>query len=280
MDVDRALERLGLDRSCDIAQVKRSFRRLAHDHHPDRGGDSAVFAELSLAYRTLLEQHEARPAPPRVSQGRPSRAPSPSPAASGPDPDDLVLPQPLEDTELALLRSRSVGVAGALRAHIDVTLLSRLLVTVRAGRVSGDGSTSGLRPVTLLSRAPAARLNALAPLLAGGATSSLRIGAARDAVGGGMRPTDGMRAGIAVVLTARGRGARRAVDSLDLDPSRSGAAWRRERGDTSVRLQTQVQPEVDPARTVCSVVRLVETLLTRLAWPLPAWSLDPESLRS
>jgi hypothetical protein len=277
VDVDAALARLGLDRTSEIDQVKRSFRRLAHDHHPDRGGDSAAFAELSLAYRVLLEHHEPRPASPRVAQGRPSRAPVHVPAAL--DEGELTVPQPLDDAALADLRTGPGG-AGALRVKVDTALLARLLVTVGDRAATAAGTPSELRTLTLLSRAPAARLNALAPLLAGGATSSLRIADPRDTIGGGMRPGDATRSGVALVLTARGRGARRAVESLDLDGSRSGPGWRRERGDTSVRLQTQVRPDSDPARTVRALVLSVDALLTALAWPLADWSIDPECLRA
>jgi hypothetical protein len=271
VDVDAALARLGLDRSSDIAQVKRSFRRLAHDHHPDRGGDSAAFAELSLAYRVLLAEHDPRPRPPRVARGRPSRTPAPAPAPSPAD-GRLMAPRPLDAAELAALRSGGGRTVAALRPTIDAVLLARLLVTVRTG------TTTPLRPLTLVSRAPAARLNTLAPLLAGAATSSLRIADPRDTVGSGMRATDDARSGVAVVLTARGRGARRAVDALDLDASRSGTAWRRERGDTSVRLQTQVPLEGGLPPTVRTLVQSVEALLTTLAWPLSAWSVDPDCL--
>jgi hypothetical protein len=271
VDVDAALARLGLDRTADVAQVKRSYRRLAHDHHPDRGGDSAAFAELSLAYRVLLEEHRPRPAPPRVATGRPSRPPSPSPAVIDPD-DELSRPEPLADAELAALRSGGVSTS-VFRPALDAVLLSRLLVTTRGG------SMHPLRPLLLLSRAPTARLNALAPLLASSASSSLRIGDPRDTVGAGMRPTDHTRSGVALVLTARGRAARRAVEALDAGLSRSTTSWRRERGDTSVRLQAQVRIDEDPTRTVSTLVIAVEEMLAALAWPLPAWSLDPACLR-
>jgi len=273
VDIDAALARLGLDPTADIAQVKRSYRRLAHDHHPDRGGDSAAFAELHLAYRVLLEQHEPRPASPRVAQGKPSRTPSLSPAGSIAAGEAPTPPVPLGAAELTALRRGADGPASRSRVPVDAELLARLLVTL------SKSSASALRPLTLLSRAPAARLNALAPLLAAGAASSLRIGDPRDTVGAGMRPTDDSRSGVALVLTARGRSARRAVEALDLDPSRSVTAWRRERGDTSVRLQAQVRLDAGPARTVRALVAAVDGLLDTLAWPLPAWSLDPECLR-
>jgi hypothetical protein len=275
MDVDSALARLGLDRSADITQVKRSFRRLAHDHHPDRGGDATRFTELSLAYRVLLEHHEPRPAPPRVAQGRPSRAPT-SPVIPVSDRGPSPTPEPLAAQELATLR------AGALRLPADAMLLSRLLITgsaVTAGSALGAVDPPvGLRRVTLVSRAPSARRTVLAPLLAGGSSSGLRIGDPRDAIGGGMRATDASRRGTAVVLTARARSARRAVTALELDAHGLGATWRRERGDTSVRLQTQLELPSDLLVAARSVALTVDLLLEALDWPLSSWSFDPECL--
>jgi hypothetical protein len=269
MDVDAALGRLGLDRTADLSLIKRSFRRLANDHHPDRGGDSVAFAELSHAYRILLEHHEPRPAPPRVARGRPSRAPSRSLLTPSDGPSGSEVPGPAGPLSAAELRA----LRGGLRVRVDAAFLPRLLLTPPTG-----GRPGALRPLDLVSRAPRARLNGLAPLLSEGSSSSLRIGDPRDAVGGGMRPMTATPSGVAVVLTARGRVARRAVGSLELDQDRLAASWRRERGDTSVRLQAQLDLDRDPAVVAQRLTALVGLLLDALAWPLPTWSLDPDCL--
>ena len=42
--------------SMDKKDLTREFRRLAREHHPDRGGSHDRFVELSNAYQALLEK--------------------------------------------------------------------------------------------------------------------------------------------------------------------------------------------------------------------------------
>lgn len=35
--------------------VKKAYRRLAHIHHPDKGGDAAKFKEINAAYNALMK---------------------------------------------------------------------------------------------------------------------------------------------------------------------------------------------------------------------------------
>lgn len=44
---------LGVDRDADADAIKRAYRRLAAQHHPDRGGDTARFQEIQQAYDVL-----------------------------------------------------------------------------------------------------------------------------------------------------------------------------------------------------------------------------------
>ncbi|MBM4358276.1 MAG: DnaJ domain-containing protein [Deltaproteobacteria bacterium] len=52
--VGHALRELGLDAGASIDDIKRAFRRLAFERHPDRGGSMAAFVALEEAYRDAL----------------------------------------------------------------------------------------------------------------------------------------------------------------------------------------------------------------------------------
>lgn len=44
---------LGVEKSASQDDVKRAFRKLAHEHHPDKGGNEAKFKEINEAYQVL-----------------------------------------------------------------------------------------------------------------------------------------------------------------------------------------------------------------------------------
>lgn len=44
---------LGVARNATQDEIKRAFRRLASQHHPDKGGDTQKFQEIQTAYDTL-----------------------------------------------------------------------------------------------------------------------------------------------------------------------------------------------------------------------------------
>ncbi len=46
---------LGVDKSASADEIKRAFRKLAHEHHPDKGGDEAKFKEINEAYQGLSD---------------------------------------------------------------------------------------------------------------------------------------------------------------------------------------------------------------------------------
>lgn len=52
-----ALRALGLEDPVDDTEIKRSYRKLAMQHHPDRGGDTLALQTINAAIRILLPGH-------------------------------------------------------------------------------------------------------------------------------------------------------------------------------------------------------------------------------
>ena len=46
---------LGIARDATVDEIKRAYRKLASQHHPDRGGDTQKFQEIQVAYDTLSD---------------------------------------------------------------------------------------------------------------------------------------------------------------------------------------------------------------------------------
>lgn len=46
---------LGVNRDATADEIKRAYRRLASQHHPDKGGDKNRFQEIQVAYDTLSD---------------------------------------------------------------------------------------------------------------------------------------------------------------------------------------------------------------------------------
>lgn len=47
---------LGVSKTATDDEVKKAFRRLAHEHHPDKGGDASKFKDLNEAYQVLSDK--------------------------------------------------------------------------------------------------------------------------------------------------------------------------------------------------------------------------------
>lgn len=49
---------LGVSRTANSDEIKRAFRKLASQHHPDKGGDTQKFQAIQEAYATLSDEHK------------------------------------------------------------------------------------------------------------------------------------------------------------------------------------------------------------------------------
>ncbi|MDO8472079.1 MAG: DnaJ domain-containing protein [bacterium] len=48
-------ETLGVAKDASTDEIKRAFRKLSHQHHPDKGGDAKQFQEINQAYQILSD---------------------------------------------------------------------------------------------------------------------------------------------------------------------------------------------------------------------------------
>ncbi|HUD10744.1 MAG TPA: DnaJ domain-containing protein, partial [Candidatus Saccharimonadales bacterium] len=53
-------EVLGVDKNASPDEIKKSFRRLAVEHHPDRGGQEEKFKEINEAYEVLKDESKRK----------------------------------------------------------------------------------------------------------------------------------------------------------------------------------------------------------------------------
>ena len=51
-------EVLGVDEKASTDEIKKAFKKLARKHHPDAGGDEAVFKDISEAYEVLSDKEK------------------------------------------------------------------------------------------------------------------------------------------------------------------------------------------------------------------------------
>lgn len=49
---------LGVSKSANEDELKKAFRRLAHEHHPDKGGDASKFKDINEAYQVLGDKQK------------------------------------------------------------------------------------------------------------------------------------------------------------------------------------------------------------------------------
>lgn len=47
---------LGVDAKATLKEIKRAYRDLSKEHHPDKGGDEEIFKKIKEAYETLSDE--------------------------------------------------------------------------------------------------------------------------------------------------------------------------------------------------------------------------------
>jgi len=230
---EQALRVLALASTADATEVKRAYRRLAREHHPDHGGDPELFHELQQAFECLLDS-DAEPRQPSVARGRPSRPPAPTP--DGTDTTD------------------HASIDWAVPTPTPGTRLSRDLLA--SALLAPDGTAVG--EITATSHSPGSRLNAVAPHLAGHMTCTLRLFPDRDDRG---RPV------LTIEVRAWNRRGRRALQQAP-----TSGHWARIRGSSSILLRSDLAPGADPRAAIVRAVDRTVALLDGLGWGLADWT--------
>ena len=49
---------LGVEKTATPDEIKKAYRKLASKHHPDKGGDTAMFQKVEEAYRVLSDPQQ------------------------------------------------------------------------------------------------------------------------------------------------------------------------------------------------------------------------------
>ena len=53
-------ETLGVPKNASADEIKKAYRKLAREHHPDQGGDEAKFKEIQGAYDVLSDPEKRK----------------------------------------------------------------------------------------------------------------------------------------------------------------------------------------------------------------------------
>lgn len=108
---------LGVDPAANERQIRRAYRALAKQHHPDRGGDAARFDQITKAFKQLSDLDFSPPttvpAPGQAQRTRP--VPRPAPKATD---EPVVFIPPLADGPLRVASKPPVTVDSLIAQQI------------------------------------------------------------------------------------------------------------------------------------------------------------------
>ncbi len=255
MSMREACEVLGVPPDADAEQVRRAYRRLARECHPDLGGDAAEFHRLQEAARALL--HDDRPLPATNSSPSTSRMTRPSTAArvGGGGWGEAAGPRIHEGAVDVATVDWDASVPAPPHAW-DTDVLARVLA---------DGEVSGPVPtVTGHSRGPGSTLNRVGRWLSRDLLTRFVV---RPAVARGVTGHD-----VELRLFVPSGRMRRLADSTSLPDG-----WTRHRRPNSTELSLVMAPSRDRRATALRAVDHLTDLLDALGWPLEQWQhLPPE----
>ena len=60
MNTENFYQVLGVDEKATQEEIKKSYRKMAIEHHPDKGGNEETFKKISEAYDTLGDENKRR----------------------------------------------------------------------------------------------------------------------------------------------------------------------------------------------------------------------------
>lgn len=244
--VHEAVRILGLSGRVDAAAVKRAYREMAREHHPDRGGDAHVFQQVQAAYETLRERL------PETGEGR--RPADPVPTAS------------VADRWWEAPARWHDGPVDTGEVDWDATVPETVPYALSRDRLAvllADPGPGPVTPVIARSRAPGSRLHRFISWLQPDLLAELQIGPANER---GIAGHD-----VELRFAFRSLKARRIVNDASLPPG-----WVKHRGSSSTTVRRTLHPSLSRQATAARTSGIAAEVTDAAGWPLDDWYITRE----